>query len=134
MMTVLPQTVGHIPIDTNVPQYWFQWGDYLYVEPLPDVATYDLYVYASCCPAAVLSNDSDTPTNLPVEFHECVYTFALAFAAFKLKRWGDAANAYNRYIIDIQRKRNEYITKYPDGRFAHELPDNVTMETAQNGR
>ena len=133
MMRVVPQTIGHMKIDGSTPQYWYQWGDYLYVEPVPDVATYDLEVYASCYPAAVLSGDSDTPTNLPSEFHESVYLFAVAFAAFKLKRWGDAANAYNRYIIDIQRKRNEYVTKYPDGRFAHELPDHVTME-AQGGR
>jgi hypothetical protein len=133
MLPVLPQTVGHSGINDNTPQYWFQWGDYLVVEPLPDVGTYDLAVYASCLPSAVISSDSGTPSNLPDEFHESVFLFALAFSCLKLKRWGDFANSYNRYIFDVQRKKNEYITKYPDGRYAHELPNNVTMEQP-NGR
>ena len=130
MPVVMPQNVGHNPIDGSTPQSCFQWGDYLYIEPLPDVATYDLAVYASCFPSAAMTNDSDTPSDLPVEFHESVYLFAVAFAAIKLKRWGDAANFYNRYIVDIQRKKYEYIEKNPDGRFAHEVPATVTMEMA----
>jgi len=132
MLGVLPQIVGHSAIADYTPQYWFQWGDRLIIDPLPDVATYDLEVYASCYPATVRSADGDLLTSLPAEFHESVYLFTLAFAAFKLKRWGDAANAYNRYIIEVQRKRNEYVRKYPDGRFTHELPDNVSLE-AQRG-
>lgn len=128
MLCALPQTVGHLAINTSVPQYWFQWGQNLVVEPLPDAATYDLAIYASCVPTPALSTGTDTLDDLPVEFHECVYLFALAFAALKLKRWADAAKAYNRYIMDVQRKRAEFISKYAEGRFTHELPDNVTME------
>lgn len=133
MLCALPQSFGHSKIDTYSPQYWFQWKDSLVIEPLPDAATYDLAVYASCLPAAVLSSDGDLPSSLPAEFHECVFFFALAFTALKLRRWGDAANAYNRYIAELQRKRGEYVMKYPDGRLALELPDTVTME-AQSGR
>ena len=133
MLGVLPQTIGHSTINGNTPQYWFQWGDFLIVEPITDAATYDLAVYATCYPAAVLSADGEIPSSLPVEFHEDVYLFALAFAALKLKRWADAGNAYNRYISSVQRKRYEYIMKYPDGRSTHELPDNVTMESPRNG-
>jgi hypothetical protein len=133
MLCVSPKTVGHSKIDGSSPQSWFQWGDYIYVEPLPNVATYDLAVYASCYPSAVLSNDSDLCDDIPVEFHECVYLFALAFANLKLKRWSDFSLTYNRYIGTIQNHRNEYMIKYPDGRFAHELPSKVTME-AVGGR
>jgi len=128
MLGVLPQTIGHMAIDGNTPQFWFQWGDYLFVEPITDAATYDLEVYAACYPAAAMALDGDTPANLPTEFHEDVYFFTLAFAALKLKRWNDAANAYNRYIISVQRKRDEYIAKYPEGRLVHELPEIVTRE------
>lgn len=131
LLGVLPQIVGRKLFDVNTPQYWFQWGDNLIIEPVPDVATYDLAVYASCYPSAVMSADGDLPASIPPEFHECVYLFALAFAALKLKRWADAAGAYNRYITDVQRKRAEYVMKYPDGRIAHELPGNVTMEAGR---
>lgn len=128
MLCALPPSFGHSKVDASVPQYWFQWGQSLVIEPLPDVATYDLAVYASCLPAAVLSADADLPVGLPVEFHECVFFFTLAFAALKLRRWSDAANAYNQYIMELQQKRSEYIMKYPDGRLTLELPDSVSME------
>lgn len=129
MICILPQAVGHIPINTNAPQGWYQWGEYLVLEPLPDAATYDLAVYATCYPSAVLvATSADLPaSNLPSEFHEDVYYFTLAFAAFKLKRWADAATAYNRYIIDIQTKRAQYIMKQVDTRMTHELPESVTI-------
>lgn len=130
MLAILPQAVGYASTSGsgNTPQLWFQWGNCLVIEPPPDVATYDLNIYAACYPAAVMSADADTPASLPVEFHECVYQFALAFAALKLKRWADAGNAYNRYIANVQRKRFEYIMKFPESKLLHELPDNVTME------
>ena len=133
MMAILPQAVGHIPINGNSPQYWFQWGEHLVIEPLPDIATYDLYVYMSFTPLAIISSESGTPVLLPIEFHECVYLFTLAFAALKLRRWGDAAMAYNKYIMSVQQKRAEYITRYPDYRSSHELPDNVIMQEQQKG-
>lgn len=130
LLNILPQTIGHLPITTGLPQYWFQWGRYLVIEPIPTAATYSLAVYSASYPAAVLvATSADIPAgSIPVEFHECIYTFTLAFAALKLKRWADAANAYNKYIVDIQRKRAEYISKHVDNRLAHYLPDNVTME------
>lgn len=129
MICVLPQAVGHIPISTNAPQFWFQWGEYLVLEPLPDAATYDLAVYATCYPSAVLvATSADLPaSDLPAEFHEDVYYFTLAFASLKLKRWADAATAYNRYIVDIQTKRVQYIMKQADIRMTHELPESVTI-------
>jgi hypothetical protein len=127
MLCAFPQTIGYTTIE-SCPKYWFQWGQYLIIEPLPDVATYDLAVYATCYPAAVLSADSDTLSSLPVEFHECVYLFALSAAALKLRRWGDYALSYNKYISSVQQKRAEYIMKYPDSRASHELPDNVSPQ------
>ena len=132
LLAVLPQTVGRVPINSSAPQYWYQWGDSLIIEPLPDAGTYDLAVYAACYPAAVMSADGDLATSLPAEFHECVYLFALAYASLKLGRWSDAANTYNRYLADIQRKRMEYIMKFPDQRISQYLPDSVTLE-AQRG-
>lgn len=132
LICVIPQVVGYEGISDNTPKYWFQWGDYLVIEPLPDAATYDLALYAACIPTPVLSADGDLCDDIPAEFHECVYYFALAFAALKLKRWSVAATAYNKYISDVQRKREEYARSHPDGRFAHKVPDSVLME-AQRG-
>jgi hypothetical protein len=126
MMAIMPQNLGHIMIDTYASQFWFQWGDFLVLEPLPDVATYDLNVYASCYPTVVLSADGDLPL-IPAEFHECIYLYARSFACLKLRRWGDATIGYNRYIENIQRKKFEYIIKQPEARAYQDLPANVTM-------
>jgi hypothetical protein len=134
MLAIMPQAVGYVPINTSSPQHWFQWGDYLIIEPIPDVATYDLAVYATCYPSTVLSADGDLPSALPTEFAECVYLFALSFACLKLRRWTDAALAYNKYIADVQRKRVEYISKHVDVRAFHELPESVTMEEPDGKR
>lgn len=127
MMEVLPTTVGHVPINGYSPQYWFQWGDYIYIEPAPDVATYDLYLYASLYPAAVLSSDSDTPSSVPEEFHEEILNFATAYSCLKLKRWGDAAFFYNKYIANIQKKKMDYMKRFVEPRTIKELPDSVTV-------
>jgi hypothetical protein len=120
-----PQTFGYTPLNANAPQGWFQWGDYLVIDPIPDVATYDLAIYAACYPAAVLSADDDTPSSLSVEFHESIYQYAVAFTALKLKRWAEATTEHNKYIVDIQQKRDEYISKEPELRSARDIPAKV---------
>jgi hypothetical protein len=91
------------------------------------VATYDLNVYAACYPAAVLSADGDLPSSVPVEFHECISLYALSFACLKLRRWGEAAANYNRYITSVQSKRYEYIFKKPEESGYHDLPASVVI-------
>ena len=130
MLRIVPQALGANPLTGATPQHWFQWGPYLVIEPTPDVATYDLFVYASCYPATVLSNDTDTPSAVPAEFHECVYRFSMAYANLKLRRWGRFATAYNEYIIDLQAKREEYIAKHPDPREIKRIPNFVEVQRA----
>lgn len=65
------------------------------------------------------------------EMHECVLDFTRAYAACKLKRWGDAGAAYNRYISAVQEKRWEFIHKIPDPLAARQIPDQVVMEIKQ---
>jgi hypothetical protein len=125
MICVNPQAIGHITIDTYYPQFWFQWGNYIKIEPLPDLSTYDLNLYTANYPSIAMVSDTDTPLFLPPEFHECVYLYTLAFSCFKLRRWDDAINNYNRYSESIQLKRMEYVSKFPEVRSIMDLPKNV---------
>jgi hypothetical protein len=133
LMCILPQVVGNAPVNGNAPQYWFQWGKYIAVEPIPDAATYDLAVYYAGYPISALSIDTDLPSSLPVEFHECIYLFALAFASMKLKKWADVGNYYNQYISSVQRKKNEYIIKSSDMRSGQKTIDEVQIQEATRG-
>lgn len=129
MMCTPPTSIGHMPIPSNAPWYWFQWGEYLIVEPLPDVATYDLEVYATCFPSAVLvATTADIPSSdIAVEFHEDIELFTNAFACLKLGRWSDLSAYYNRYINSVLMKKEQYILKYADSKISLEIPESVKV-------
>ncbi len=133
MVEVIPNIVGRLSVDNYTPQFWFQWGDYLIIDPVPAVSTYDLNIYASCYPDTVITNDFDTPLYLPTEFHESIINFCTYAASIKLKRWADISDSYNYYINDLQRKRYEYINKQIDYRMYTEIPNSVTLEAKPNG-
>ena len=126
MISVNPQTIGHVTIDGSSPQFWFQWGNYVKIEPLPDTSTYDLNLFVSCYPALPMIADTDLPYLIPAEFHECIFLYTLAFASFKLRRWNDAIDHYNRFTERVQIERQEYQSKFPEVRAQLDLPNKVT--------
>jgi hypothetical protein len=123
---ITPSAAGHLSSTDKEPLYWFQWGDYLYIDPGPDVSTYDLYLYSSIYPPTILSADSDAPA-IPVEFHEDILSFSLAFSCLKLKRYSDMIYYYNQYTASVQGKRKAYISKRVDPKFIREPIDTVIM-------
>lgn len=123
---IQPTTIGYVDDNDSTPQYWFQWGDNLVIEPIPNVGTYDINVYAACYPDEAMSLDADTPHDLPESFHECIPKFAKAFVCLKLKRWGNAVANYNEYILNVQRKRLEYIEKIAETKKDKIIPETVT--------
>jgi len=44
-----PLRLGHYPINGTSPQYWYEYGSYIGIEPLPD-ATYNLRLYVADMP------------------------------------------------------------------------------------
>lgn len=126
---VLPTMIGSSLLEENGywPQGWFQWGKYMYVQPVPD-DRYLLVLYIADNPDAALVNLTDLPSDLPEEFHECVVLFALYVLAFKLKRWGTAMAYYNRYTQLLMQKKADFISQYPDPLNAKEVPQRVRLE------
>lgn len=135
LMEILPQIVGHLnPTDITsgkgIPLYWFQWGKNIIFEPTPNstAAGYTTNIYRACFPD---SAPTTVLTNLPAELDDCVADFATAYANFKLKRWGDAGLAYNRYIAGIQKRKFDYIIRPADPRTARQLPYQIVQEIQQ---
>lgn len=127
LVKILPHALGHIPTQGNYPQFWFPWGECIVIDPAPDVATYDLFVYSAVFPSAVLTSDTATFTNLPPEFHECVYEYAAAMCNLKLRLWANFISDYNDYISEVQRRKAEYIIKNPDLMVMRNIPDTVEV-------
>ncbi len=130
LLPVTPEAFNSYPYAGTHPQVWFPWGGFIVIGPVPDVAAYSLNVYAACYPAAAMSADTDTPSDLPAEFHECVEMFVEAFGCLKLRRWGDFAAAYNRYVGEVQARKFEYVLSHPDPRQAGAVPDIVEVSYA----
>jgi len=124
LVKATPQMIGHLKIDKSHPQYWFPWGDLVYIEPIPDYR-YTLRIHYADYPASELVLNDDTLSDLPLAFQHCVVDFALYVLCLKLQRWSKAQAFYNRYIGNLVARRKEYIEQNVEGRYAHEMPNRV---------
>ena len=129
LLKVDPRILGHVNVsDNSYPKYWYQWGDKIIIEPVPD-DEYPLVLYLSDYPHDPMVLNSDTPVELPDEFHSCVVDFALWVLALKLKRWRQAAGYYNIYIRNLKIRQAAYMKRKAEQRAIHSIPDNVKGNT-----
>ena len=109
---ITPQHLGHIKLHEIItPQYWFQWGNNIVIEPRPTVE-YDLNVYVSGYPSDQMSTDANEP-QIPTEFQKAIPYYAAMMAEFQAKRYTEFAFHYNLYISTIQTLMDSYIIRYP---------------------
>jgi len=128
LLKIKPTDVGYVSLNGTYPQYWFPWGNYIAIEPVPD-AQYQLLFYIADYPEYELTEDSDIPYDLPFEFHPCVVDFALYTLSMKLKRWEQAARYYNAYVRNLKIRKAEYVKRKAEQRAIHNIPDNVKGNT-----
>ncbi len=120
---ITPKHLGYPSYTGTAPQYWFQWGGSVVVDPLPDTA-YTLYLYVSDYPHTEMSDDTDEPS-IPASFHEDIVQYAYCRALMRDRKWPQAAFVYNKYIESIQAKKQMLVTQHPDSRAAIKIPDIV---------
>lgn len=120
LQCILPTNIGSVPLNNSTyPEYWFNWGDYLVIEPVPD-ARYILKLYYADYPIQ-LTGDSSV-LEVPKEFHQCVIDYALHLLSIKLQRWTDVALYYNKYLTSLQMATVIYVRKFPDTKASREIP------------
>lgn len=134
LIKMTPAMIGHVGLDGVIPQFWFQWGDQIFIEPLPE-DVYVLKVYYADYPESIYTGDAlqcdgDIPFDLPEEFRQSVPEYALYVLSAKLKRWNQVAYYYNTYIRNLVGRKELYTAQHPDTRFGHELPNTVTFVRA----
>lgn len=126
-LRVTPHHLGHISKrGETVPNYWFQWSNYVVIEPVPD-ATYNLNVYVSQSPSNQMSADGDAP-QISYEFQDAIVPFVVAMAKLKARKYGDAAMKYNEYISTVQSLIDKYIRRNPARIRDIRLPDLVVTK------
>jgi hypothetical protein len=119
-----PRMVGKTASNGDYPQYWFQWGDTLVIEPAPD-GIYPLLVYAAMYPRLKLRYDDTQAKNLPKEFHSSLVDFALYASCLKSRKWGTAAFYYNRYIVNLGKRFKDYMDRKAAERKETDTPADV---------
>jgi hypothetical protein len=120
-----PTVFGWYGINNYAPKFWFQWGNFFAVDPLPD-ASYSLILYEADAPSAALTGTTSVPSELPAEFQTLLVDFACYVLSLKLKKWKQAARYYNKYINDLNKKRRDFLlSKEVDEKKRRVLPDQV---------
>lgn len=122
LMKITPAMIGHAKLDGVSPQFWFQWGRLVYIEPIPTTAvTLTIRYYDS---PAELFEGIDIP-DIPEPLQPAIVYYAMFLLYLKLKKWGNAHRAYNVYAEMIMRCRRLYVDQEADGRFEHEIPTSI---------
>jgi len=124
MQKITPKHLGHVPLNGSQPQYWFQWGRYIVIEPLPGATTYTIYAYIADYPTVEMSSDTDEP-QIPTECHESIIDYAVYRYLLRDKKFQLAVPAYATYINKLQGIRNIYWVPNVDPRTAIKIPDIV---------
>lgn len=110
LIKINPQDRGRTPVDDCVPKAWYPWGKEVVIEPVPD-DKYPLALYISDYPVSELTADTDIPSSLPLEFHECIVFFSCYTLLMKRKKWDSARYFYNRYLSSLELKYKIYMER-----------------------
>lgn len=130
LLKIRPEMVGHVTIKDYSPQYWFQSGNYVVIEPVPD-GRYSLKLFISTYPCGELTATTDYPTSLPPEFQPCIVDYCLYALSLRMKKWKQAARYYNLYIRNLKKRKKDYIDRKAERRAIHDIPGNVKYEGGQ---
>ena len=123
---ITPQHLGHIKLHGLItPQYWFQWGNYIIIEPRPTIA-YNLNVYVSGYPSDQMSADENTP-QISTEFQKAIPYYVCMMAKFQAKQYSEFSFYYNLYISMLHNLIGSYMVRYPT-KFSDIRIPTITME------
>jgi hypothetical protein len=128
---IKPVQLGHNELKRgNVPQYWFPWGKYIIIEPLP-VGAYNLNIYAATLPTSAMSADGNTP-QVPSKLVNQIVQHAVIRGLIKDGRFGSAAKVYSSYVHRLMTVRRAVLAKYTETVQDMAIPDKVVARGETN--
>ena len=108
LIRINPNRIGHVVLVGTFPQFWFQWGQYIYIEPIPD-AVYTLYTHISDYPSRdEMYDGSDQPRRLKEDYLESLIDYVLSRAFFRDKQFSKGNFHYSVYTKTIMDKKMIY--------------------------
>lgn len=129
LVKISPLQIGHVPVNSTTPQYWFKWGNKVGIHPIPD-ATYNLSVYAATLPETKMT--SALYPEIQDEFVPLIIQYAYYMGLLKKRLFSQAAHVYMDYIEKCQALRMRVIEKYASRRDDMIVPD-IVLPAEQKG-
>ncbi len=113
LIKISPLEVGHNTFDGVTPQFWFEDGSNVGIDPIPDT-TYNLSLYISDYPTADLSVNTEIPC-IPPAFRSLITPYAVALAFSQ-----DRKPKPVEYLLSIYNNESLYtainiLSNTPDG-------------------
>lgn len=108
---ITPQQVGHVPCAGKHPQYWYELGQYIGIEPRPN-AIYHLHLYIVDYPAD-LASDSAVP-GIPLAYRPLIALLATSTAMIKEQRYYPA-----KFLMSVFWTQLNYLI----GKYTRQMPD-----------
>lgn len=112
---ILPKQVNHVKLDGAEPQYWYEFGSNIGIEPLP-AATYTnaLKLYIEDFPTAEMSVDTEIP-QIPPAFQPLIIYKALQQAFIQDNKLDVAKMVYTIYRNELAYLMQDQLQNVPDG-------------------
>jgi hypothetical protein len=127
LMQITPSQLYHLPHRAETyPQYWYQWGNTLCIEPIAD-KTYNLRIYVSGSPTEEMAIDGDSP-QIPILFQQAIVPYATMMGRLKSRQYADANVFYAEYTEYLKTTMANYIDKYPITLPEMQLPDKMVRK------
>ena len=112
LIKITPLQLGHAKKDGVYPQFWFEFGNYIGIEPVPpDIYTLTLYL-ASIPPA--LSDGGDIPV-IPYSLCGLITYYAVARALEQDKKIAPAIMYMSMFYGELNYMSKRLLTDLPDG-------------------
>lgn len=104
--------VGHAHLDSVYPQYWFEYGNYIGIEPIPpDI--YSLNLYLISIPPALV-NGTDVPV-IPYSLCGLITYYAVAKALEQDRKIGASAQLMSIFYGELDFMSKALLQNIPDG-------------------
>jgi hypothetical protein len=112
LIKITPLQAGHAKLDGAAPQYWFEFGGYVGIEPVPAEA-YALTMYYIDKPTE-LSLTTDVP-NIPYSLHGLIQYYVVSRALEQDKKPAEAMQYMNMFRNELDFMSKNLLINVPDG-------------------
>ncbi len=123
LQAITSKNLGHLPYNSITPQYWFQWGTDIIIDPKP-TATYNLNLYVSQWPDYLMSDLDDEPL-VDLDFQILIIPYVLFKTYLRDKKFRTAAFCYQMYAAGINEIKARRIKRQKDHVAVISLPEMV---------